>query len=278
MSDPPCRANPTSPAAGKHAKESGSATPRAATDEDRDIRSGPHCDDRTLGRLLHDLAVAGDWHDEARTPRTTSPAGGFMDAAGWDERYAASDLVWSPGPNRTVANEVEGLTAGNALDLGAGEGRNALWLAEQGWTLTAVDFSAVGLAKAERLARQRGLALTTVIADVTRYHPEHTYDLVLIAYLQLPWTQLRKVLSTAVAALAPGGTLLLVAHDLANLAAGVGGPQDPAVLQTPDQVAAALPGLRVQKAERVRRPVEMDGRTRFAINTLVRAYASTPAS
>lgn len=126
-----------------------------------------------------------------------------MDATGWGERYAASDLVWSAGPNRTVADEVEGLKAGAALDLGAGEGRNALWLAEQGWTVTAVDFSVVGLAKAQRIARQRGLQLTTVVADVTRYHPEQTYDLVLLAYLQLSWAQLSEALAAASAALAP---------------------------------------------------------------------------
>ena len=148
------------------------------------------------------------------------------------------------------------------MDLGAGEGRNALWLADQGWAVTAVDFSAVGLDKARAIARQRRLQLTTVVADVTRYHPEQTYDLVLIAYLQLPWTELQKVLATAATALTSGGTLLLVAHDLTNLAEGVGGPQDPAVLQTPDQVVAALPSLRIQKAERVRRPVEIDGTTR----------------
>ena len=150
-----------------------------------------------------------------------------MDANGWDERYAASDLVWSSAPNRTVADEVGGLTAGTALDLGAGEGRNALWLAERGWSVTAVDFSAVGLDKARAIARQRRLQLTTVVADVTRYHPKQTYDLVLIAYLQLPWTELQNVLAAAATALTPTGTLLLVAHDLTNLAEGVGGPQDP---------------------------------------------------
>ena len=161
---------------------------------------------------------------------------------------------------------------------GAGEGRNALWLAEQGWAVTAVDFSAVGLDKARAIARRRGLQLSTVAADATRYHPEQTFDLVLIAYLQLPWTELQKVLATAAAALTPEGILLLVAHDLTNLAEGVGGPQDAAVLQTPDQVAAALPGLRIEKAERVRRPVEIDGTTRHAIDTLVRASAPAPTS
>ena len=88
-----------------------------------------------------------------------------MDATGWDERYAASDLVWSAGPNRTVADEVGGLTAGTALDLGAGEGRNALWLAEQGWAVTAVDFSAVGLDKARAIARRQ---LNLFNADLDR--------------------------------------------------------------------------------------------------------------
>ena len=105
--------------------------------------------------------------------------------------------------------------------------------------MTAVDFSAVGLDKARAIARQRRLQLTTVVADITRYHPKQTYDLVLIAYLQLPWTDLQKVLATAAAALVPKGTLLLIFHDLTNLADGVGGPQDPAVLQTPDQVVRA---------------------------------------
>jgi SAM-dependent methyltransferase len=196
-----------------------------------------------------------------------------VDAAAWDERYAATGLVWSATPNRTVAEQVEGLPPGTALDLAAGEGRNALWLAEHGWTVTAVDFSVVALDKARVAAERRGLDVTAVLADVTTYDPGRTFDLVLLAYLQLPWDALRTVLDTAARAVAPGGTFLLVAHDLANLTDGVGGPQDPAVLQTPDQVAAALPCLRIDRAERVRRPVEIDGQTRFAVDTLVRASA-----
>jgi SAM-dependent methyltransferase len=196
-----------------------------------------------------------------------------MDAAAWNERYATADLMWSAGPNRTVVEQTEHLKPGTALDLAAGEGRNAVWLAEQGWRVTAVDFSTVALEKARTAAERRGVALETVVADVTTYRPEGTFDLVLLAYLQLPWQQLRAVLATAAAAVASGGTLLLVAHDLANLADGVGGPRDPDVLQTPDQVAAALPDLRVEQAERVRRRVEVEGQTRYAIDTLVRARA-----
>lgn len=194
-----------------------------------------------------------------------------MDARSWDERYAATELVWSAGPNRTVAEQVARLTPGAALDLGSGEGRNAVWLAEQGWTVTAVDFSEVATDKARAAAAERGVAPELVVADVTTYRPVSAFDLVLLAYLQLPWARLEPVLAMAAAAVAPGGTFLLVAHDLTNLGGGVGGPQDPAVLQTPDQVAGALGGLRVEIAERVHRQV--GGSTRNAIDTLVRATA-----
>jgi SAM-dependent methyltransferase len=198
-----------------------------------------------------------------------------MDASGWDDRYAAAELVWSAGPNQTVARELGDLSPGTALDLAAGEGRNALWLAERGWRVTAVDFSAVGLIKAQRAAEHRGVPLTTVVTDLLQYRPEHRFDLVLLAYLQLPWPQLQKVLAMAAGALAPGGTLLLVSHDLQNLTDGVGGPQDPTVLQTPEHVAGALPGLTIDHDGRIRRPVEVDGGSREAIDTLVRASRPT---
>ena len=68
--------------------------------------------------------------------------------AAWDQRYSGPDLVWGAGPNRFVTGEVTALAAGRAIDLGTGEGRNAIWLAERGWRVTAVDFSAAGLARA----------------------------------------------------------------------------------------------------------------------------------
>lgn len=194
-----------------------------------------------------------------------------MDAQAWDGRYAASELVWSAGPNQTVVDEVSGLVPATALDLGCGEGRNALWLAEHGWAVTAVDFSPVAIDKARAWATRRGVDLRLLVADVTTWRPEQAFDLVLVAYLQLSWEQLGPVLASAAEAVAPGGTFLLVAHDLTNLDGGVGGPQDPVVLQTPEQVAGALDGLQVQVAERVRRPVELDGDTRYAVDTLVRA-------
>ncbi|MFL6133228.1 MAG: class I SAM-dependent methyltransferase, partial [Nocardioidaceae bacterium] len=70
-----------------------------------------------------------------------------MDARAWDERYAASELIWSATPNRFVEAELTSLPPGRAVDLAAGEGRNALWLADRGWHVTAVDFSLAGLDK-----------------------------------------------------------------------------------------------------------------------------------
>lgn len=193
-----------------------------------------------------------------------------MDARGWDERYSGHELVWSAGPNRFVAEECARLAPGRALDLACGEGRNALWLAELGWSVTAVDFSPVGIARARELAEARGLTLDLLVEDVTTWKPPAgAFDLVVIAYLQLP--EIGAVLARASEALAPGGVLMFVGHDRTNLTEGVGGPQDPAVLHTPSDVTAALPGLTVQRAERARRAVEVDGEERFAVDTLVRA-------
>jgi SAM-dependent methyltransferase len=198
-----------------------------------------------------------------------------MDRAEWDARYAATDLVWSAEPNRFVEAETADLAPGRVLDLAAGEGRNAIWLAENGWRAAAVDFSRVALQKAAHLAVARGVALEVVEDDVTTYEPEPAaYDLVLVAYLQTEPTARHAWLTRAVRALAPGGTLLLVGHDRTNLDGGYGGPQDPTVLTTPDELAVALgahPDLTVEKAERVERTVETDDGPRVAFDHVVRA-------
>ena len=199
-----------------------------------------------------------------------------MDSAEWDRRYAASELLWGGEPNAFVATEVEDLPPGRALDLAAGEGRNAIWLAQRGWTVTAVDFSAVAMAKAAELAKSvdaPAAQLRWMTADVTTYEAEAgAYELVLIAYLHLPAPERKAVLSRAASALAPGGTLLVIAHDLANLTEGVGGPQDASVLFRPQDVLFDLAdaGMEVVRADTVQRPVEVDGEPRVALDVLVR--------
>ena len=195
-----------------------------------------------------------------------------MDQTAWDERYAGPELVWGAGPNRFVAGELAELPPGRAIDLGTGEGRNAIWLAERGFTVTAVDFSQVGLARAAGLAAARGVSVDWVHADLLDYRPAAgAYDLVLIAYIQLPADRLTALARTAAAALAPGGTLLAIGHDRDNLARGHGGPQDLSVLWTADLVTAGLDGLTVQQAGQVDRTVTTPDGDRTAIDTLVRA-------
>lgn len=195
-----------------------------------------------------------------------------MEREDWDRRYRGTELLWTARPNRFVVEELWELPPGRALDLGAGEGRNAVWLAERGWRVTAVDFSPVALDKARRLAQARGVSVDWVLADLRGYQPEPAaYDLVLVAYLQLLPAGRAAVLHGAVAALARHGTLLVIGHDLTNLGEGVGGPQDPAVLYTSEAIVAELDGLTVRRAGRVRRPVDTASGTGEAVDTLVRA-------
>lgn len=207
-------------------------------------------------------------------------ADGMSDAASWDERYRASGFVWSTEPNRFLPPAVAGLTPGRALDLACGEGRNAVWLATQGWVATGVDFSTTGLEKAARLAEANGVVVEWVCGDVTTWQPVEPFELVVVFYLQLAEPQRSIALGSAARALAPRGTLLVVAHDLTNLTDGIGGPQDPSVLYTPDDVRVDLDrsgvsDLVIERAERVERPVETDTGTVMAIDCLVRAQRVT---
>lgn len=166
------------------------------------------------------------------------------------------------------------MPSGRALDLACGEGRNAIWLAGRGWRVTGVDFSAVALERAAELAAQAQVAERTawVQADLVSYRPEPAgFDLVVLAYLQLPAAQRAEVVRAAAEGLAVGGTLLVVAHDSSNLTDGVGGPQDPRVLYTAADLTADLAGrddLQILRAEPVLRPVGADG-ARNAIDALL---------
>lgn len=182
-----------------------------------------------------------------------------MDAAAWNARYAESELVWSAGPNQFVEQQCASLPPGTAVDLAAGEGRNAIWLARRGWQVIAVDFAATGLDKGRRVAGD--ITVDWVCADALTYTPPRPADLVVIAYLQLPAAERRRALTNAFDHLAVGGHLVLVAHDSTNLAEGTGGPQDPAVLMTAEDVLADLAGraMRTITAGRVPRTVIRDG-------------------
>lgn len=190
----------------------------------------------------------------------------------WNERYARKELIWTAEPNRLLAAEVGGLAPGRALDLACGEGRNAVWLAERGWRVTGLDFSEVALEKAARLAERRGVEVEWVAADVLDHTlGRHTFDLVLVCYLQLPDHELARAVRSAATAVAAGGTLVVLGHDSANLTDGHGGPKDPAVLFTPEDVTSSIGDLVVERAETVRRTVALDEGVAVAIDAFVRA-------
>jgi len=191
----------------------------------------------------------------------------------WNRRWAGEERVHaSTAPSRFVVAEVAGLRPGAALDLACGAGRNAVWLAGQGWRVTAVDFSGVALRMARGLEAERRVSVEWVEADVLAWMPPaRAYDLVCVLYLQLPAAERRTALGRAAAAVRPGGTLLVLGHDLLNLTEGWGGPTQADVLFTPDDVVAEIDDLRIEKAERVRRTVDDSDAAREAIDALVRA-------
>ncbi|MFF4234265.1 MFS transporter [Actinomadura geliboluensis] len=159
----------------------------------------------------------------------------------WDSRYAESDRIWSGNPNTVLVREVADLAPGTALDLGCGEGADAIWLARRGWRVTAVDVSGVAVERAARHARDEGVAdrVDFQRRDLAESFPEGEFDLVSAQFLHSPTTMPReRVLRAAAAAVAPGGVLLVVGH------AGPP-PWDPDAhpevhLPTPDEVLASL--------------------------------------
>jgi SAM-dependent methyltransferase len=192
--------------------------------------------------------------------------------ADWNRRYIEGDRPRSDQPSSFLVAEVAGLPRGRALDLACGAGRNAVWLAEQGWRVTAVDYADAALALARGHAGARTVEVHWIEADVVDWKPEaRAFDLVCVLYLQLPAPERRVVLQHAAGAVAPGGTLLVVGHDLLNLTEGWGGPTQPDVLFTPDDVVKEIGDLTVEKAERVRRHTEAADGAHVAIDALVRA-------
>lgn len=190
-----------------------------------------------------------------------------MDVTGWDERYRSTDRLWSAEPNVFVADRLLEVEPGVGLDLASGEGRNAIWLAERGWDMTAVDFSAVA---AER-GREHSDSVEFMVADVLTWEPDRRFDLVLIAYLHLDESEFEPLIRRATMWLVPGGELFMVGHDLSNLEHGVGGPPAPEVLWDVDRMVSWLEGLEIVEARVLEREVE--GEEKTARDALIRARA-----
>ncbi len=170
-----------------------------------------------------------------------------FDESFWDERYrqhAQHGKVWSGQPNPQLVAEASDLAPGSALDVGAGEGADAVWLARHGWRVTAVDISSVALALAAAAVQDdpgTSARITWKHQDLTASPPPAgTFDLVSAQYLHLPAPQRDGVYSRLAASVAPGGTLLIVGHHPSDLETSVRRPSAPGLLFTAEQLAAEL--------------------------------------
>lgn len=165
----------------------------------------------------------------------------------WDKRYAGSEMVWSLEPNEFVVEYLSDVTTGKMLDLGGGEGRNALWFASRGWQVENSDFSAVAVSKFLQRAEREGLThlCTGTVVDAT--NPESCVtkpvDLAVIAYLQIPAADLAAAIATAAQSLRSGGTLFGVWHARENLTGGFGGPPSPELNPTQEELRSACDAL-----------------------------------
>ena len=165
----------------------------------------------------------------------------------WDERYAGGGFQFGEAPNLFLLSQAHRLRPGmRALAVGDGEGRNGVWLAERGLDATAVDWSAIGLAKARALADRRGVALATVTADLTRWDwPEARFDLIAWIFVHLPPEDRALACAGALRALAPRGLLILECFTPAQHGRRSGGPKDPALLWSRALVERHFAGLEV---------------------------------
>jgi SAM-dependent methyltransferase len=172
-----------------------------------------------------------------------------FDQAFWDERYLSHSTLWSGNPNRHLGSEAEKLTPGTALDAGAGEGADAIWLAGRGWQVTAVDISAVALERAAGYAAKAGADIAGRISwyqqDLFSWEPpQGHYDLVSAQYLHLPGGPREMLFDRLAAAVAPGGTLLIVGHHPSDMETTMPRPKMPELFFTGDEIADRLdPGL-----------------------------------
>jgi 2-polyprenyl-3-methyl-5-hydroxy-6-metoxy-1,4-benzoquinol methylase len=164
---------------------------------------------------------------------------------GWEQRYRAKPAIWSGRPNPQLLAEATGLPPGRALDVGSGEGADAIWLAQQGWQVTAVDVATTALqraaAHADAAGPQIAARITWTHADLRDQAPaEGAYDLVSSQFMQLPGEARRDLFARLAAAVAPGGTLLVVGHHPRDLRTTAHRMHFPDMMFTAEQVAASL--------------------------------------
>lgn len=180
----------------------------------------------------------------------------MSNAGFWDERFGGETYAYGREPNDFLRAEAHRIPRGRVLCLAEGEGRNAVFLAGLGHEVTAVDFSTEGLRKAERLAAERGVRITTVRADLAAFAIEEAAFMGIVAiFAHLARDVRARVHAAVVRGLASGGCYLLEAYTPRQLAFGTGGPKDPALLMELDDLRAELAPLDLVVAREVEREI-----------------------
>jgi SAM-dependent methyltransferase len=196
----------------------------------------------------------------------------------WDQRYATEHYVYGTEPNAFLAEVADILTPGSALCLAEGEGRNAVFLAGLGHQVLAVDASAVGLAKAERLARERGVNVETRLSDLVDFRIEPAaWDLVVSIFCHVPPVLRRDLHRRVVAGLKPGGRLILEAYTPRQLVLGTGGPPTAEMMMTLAELREELDGLEMSLADELERDV-IEGSLHTGRGAVVRILAVKPGA
>lgn len=193
----------------------------------------------------------------------------------WDERYGGDEYFYGTAPNDFLAEHAAELS-GPVLSLAEGEGRNAVFLAQQGLDVLGVDLAAAGLHKAQQLAAAHGVRIRTEQADLGEYVPEAgAWGAVVSIFAHLPSAVRARLYPRVEAALRPGGLLLMEAYDEDQLRHGTGGPKDPDMLMSLDKVRAGFPHLQPLLLRRVEREVR-EGRGHTGLASVVQFIGRKP--
>ena len=179
-----------------------------------------------------------------------------MSRVDWDERYRQAGFIYGTSPNDFLVSVVDSLPMGKVLSLAEGEGRNGVYLASLGYSVTGVDGSATGLEKAVRLAAERGVSFTPIVADLSDFTimPE-TWDGIVSLFCHLPSALRVPLHRRVVGGLKPGGTFILEAFSKEQLGRDTGGPPSLDMLMDLDELMVELKGLDFIHARRVERDV-----------------------
>jgi SAM-dependent methyltransferase len=196
----------------------------------------------------------------------------------WEQRYAEPAYAYGTEPNDFLVEVAARIPPGPVLCLAEGEGRNAVWLAGRGHAVTAVDAAAAGLAKARALAAARGVKIETVAADLAAFPiAPGVWSGIVAIFAHLPPPLRGMVHRAAVLGLAPGGVFVLEAFTPGQLALGTGGPRQPELLYTLQQLREDLAGLTLEVGREVERPV-VEGKYHTGRAAVVQVLARSPRS